>query len=546
VLKETPAAFARIFARLDHVGHDWLKPLLGEGREVREPYGVREYDVSLPVAEQILAEEVERASAPDSNYSPAVVEIERELQWTGRRLFNPGIRFVDTQGLDQQLPEDLIRMAQVDLGKTTIDRFKQWIHQTPRGRHMDWQYRRCDAALWCVHAKRVGSAVTGASLQYFRPYGKRTVIALTNIDRFPDSARVIEQAREKYSGQVDYILPIAGKLALEASISGSLGSIAASGLEQLVETLTRLCVTDGARVRIVSQYISLRTTERQLRQALRTFREEIEETQRQMVTCRDRIDTAERKALDRVDKALEASSETQIGFVWNNLSGLELSDDGFTALFRMKPEDARIRHETEALQAVRVAQEGADALSHELASNPFRLPTFDADGKRAGDSVRFQARIPAPVLRFHFSPLQIELKGMFLKGVELWAREKVLGFFSAAARKSAARERRKLEDDRKRDAANQFKAAWGVFTLSVRAECHRGVRSVFDEMRDSVAAVESSLEQVEREPLSATRDRLVSVLSHVCNPPVIVGTIVERFRTVLGAAGFRTSPSAGA
>ena len=549
VLSNDPADYARMFARIEGEGHDWLRPLLGEGKEVSEPYGTHEYSVPLSTAELVLSGEAERCSRPGSTYNPAVVEIERKLPWTDRRLFQPGIRFVDTQGLDQQLPEDLIRMAQVQSGVTTMERFKQWIDHTPRGRHLDWQYRRCDAVLWCVNAKRIGSAVTGASLRYFRKYGKKTVIALTNVDRVRDGLQVIlNKAEHVYADAADCIVPISGKAALEASLRGDIALIAESGLRRLVDTLTGLCITNGARVRVVSQYVSLRTTEAQLRLALQTFLGEIKGTLEHLQDSRSSINITMRQAIEQIERKLDASGKRQIDFIRSNLAGLELTDDGYAARVRMKPDDARTRHETEALQACRGAMETAEAVCRELRRLPFRLPIFDADGKRAGDSVSVQTDIEVPLFQFERPAFHIDLEGTFWKGLQLWWGEKIKGFFSEAARQKAAAERRQLERERREDAARQFETAWIKHQGTVRAECQRGISAVFNEMLEAVNAVERSLEQIEGEPLSTTRDRLISVLGHVCNPPAIAGTIVERIRTVISSAQSHrriNSPSAG-
>ena len=515
---------------------------MGLGKEVSEPYGVNEYDVPLCTAELVLSGEVERCNSRSSKYSPAVVELERQLQWDDRRLFPPGIRFVDTQGLDQQLPEDLVRMAQVQSGATTMDRFEQWINQTPRGRHLDWQYRRCDAVLWCVHAKRIGSAVTSASLSYFRKYGKKTVIALTNVDRFRDGLQVVlQKAEQTYADAADCIVPISGKAALEASLQGDATGISQSGLGHLVDTLSHLCVDEGSRVRMVSQYVSLRTTEAQLRQALRVFLAEIESTLGQLARCRESINRTNGRAVEEIENKLDVSSKRQMEFVRTNLAGLELTDNGYAALVRMKPDDARTRHETEALQASREALEAAEAFYRQLGAVPFRLPIFDADGKRSGDSISVRTQLAAPVLRFQPVDFRIELEGMLWKDAKLWFKEKFLGWFSTSAREAAAAERRRLERERREDAARQFQTAWSQYHRTVKAECQRGISAVFDEMLREIEAVERRLEQVEGEPLSNTRDRLTAVLSHVCNPPVIVGRIVERVRTVisLGQSGRR-------
>jgi hypothetical protein len=506
-------------------------------KSVSEPYGVYEYDVPLSTAELIVSGEVERCNAINSKYTPAVVEIERQLRWTDQRLFRPGIRFVDTQGLDQQLPEDLKTIAQEQPGATTMDRFDQWIKHTPRGRHLDWQYRRCDAALWCVHAKRIGSAVSTASMQYFRKYGKKTVIALTNIDRFREGLQtVLHKAEETYSGAADFIIPVSGKAALEASLRGDSPGLVNSGLRRLVETLIRLCVTEGSRNRIVSQYVSLRTTEAQLRQALRVFVAEIEATLGQLQTCRDSVRRTMRRVVDDIEQKLEASNRAQIAFVRKNLAGLELTDNGYSALVRMKPDDARTRHETEASQATRSALDVADLFARQLAAAAFRLPIFDADGKRAGDSVSVQTQLVAPIFRFERTDFQIQLEGMFLKDVQLWWREKVLGWFSEAARNKAAAERSRLERERREDAARQFGTAWERYHSTMLAECRRGITSVFDEMLKAIDVVQRDLEQIEGEPLSATQTRLISVLGHICIPPAIVGTVVERVRAVISGA----------
>lgn len=119
-----------------------------------------------------------------------------------------------------------------------------------------------------------------------------------------------------------------------------------------------------------------------------------------------------------------------------------------------------------------------------------------AFGNRQGDSVSIRiSDLAAPLhLNEIGLPIQIRLKAMLLKHVQLWLRENVWGWFSESARNNAKADRRLLIQGHVEDVAIQFEAAWGIYHRLLLAECQRSISTAFGEMLRSIDAANVSLQ----------------------------------------------------
>ena len=327
----------RMFLRLQRGTHDWIIKLVGQGRVVPDLFDIHEYDVANEVAEQILKEEAARLDR--GAYAPAVYEAERDHRKTDLCIFPSGVRIVDTQGLDQLFPDDLQQLGRNSEDPDITRRLLDWMSNTPRGKHLEWQFRRCDAVLWCVNAKRIGSAATEASMKYFSSYSKKIVIALTNVDlvvkRDGDIDRLLQKAQQKYGHFARAILPINGQLALDSAMVRDESGIQKSGLAQLAEMLTQVCVADASKTRSTSRYLGLRQTETQFRNALFTLETELSKL---AIKFQSDIDTSNRemsREAQALNRWLDAQIEPHTSTVVSQIHMIDLSDDRNSCIQKM-------------------------------------------------------------------------------------------------------------------------------------------------------------------------------------------------------------------
>jgi septin family protein len=178
ILKRNPVDTVRVLARLDPTHHDWMRTKLGPGKPVPDFFELMEYRVALPIAQKLLKDEVERGIS-DPHYPPAIFEVEEEIPWTPTSPFPENVRIVDTQGLGQDLPESLRRFLKQDSNQLSSEIVLKTMSEDLRGRHLLWQYRRCDAALWLLRAGSSQSAVTKTLFNTFSSYGKKTILIVT-------------------------------------------------------------------------------------------------------------------------------------------------------------------------------------------------------------------------------------------------------------------------------------------------------------------------------------------------------------------------------
>jgi GTP-binding protein EngB required for normal cell division len=209
ILSRNPSQTARLMVHLDPKHHEWLRKEIGVGKPAQGFFEVMEHKVPVEVARRLVAEEADRAKKTRDLYKPAIFEFEQEIRWTPSSPFPERVRIVDTQGLNQQLPEDMLPFILANDGKNTSEKVVSRLNQHVRGRHMLWQYRRCDAVLWLLRANQIQSAATKALFDVFSAYGKKTLLVVTRIDESQprDHQRILQSAEDLYRNRVDGIVP---------------------------------------------------------------------------------------------------------------------------------------------------------------------------------------------------------------------------------------------------------------------------------------------------------------------------------------------------
>lgn len=521
VLKGTPAQVARFYVRPKKGMHDWLIKVLGSGRTVPDLYRVSEYEVNLLDAKRILAEEIARLDG--GNYEPAILEVERDVMRSGRSAFRNEIRIVDTQGLDQLFPDELKKKTAGLSESTSQELFIEWMNTTPRGKYLEWQFRRCDSVLWCVSAVRIGSAATAAALRYFSAYSKKIVIALTAVDRVAkndaDLNRLLARAHELYGPYVADIRPVNGSRAWEAIVSNDAAAIVDTGFLALVNSIDEICVSQGNKVRNLSRYFAIRRTERQYRSALRTLHATYKELdarykqdRRTIEKSRDRAKEATGPLVRKIFSEISSEIATRIGLI-------VLSDDQSDAESKVGFSSAG-RSAAAAIRDVISSELIPDLTRVGNAIAPYSLPSFDADGRVAGSQIRVQFHTPrtswnSPISLFSFS---LE---------SLWGKSTWLAIKAFFGSKRALEERLALEQQRRNQLSTEFRKHWNAH-LSMTS---KGVLAEIDRLYEILLTeLDTVLRRVEKEagsPLPVAKKKIEGALAAFAVLPAVSNGMVR-------------------
>ena len=521
VLKDETTPIARVFVRLKEGMHDWLKGHLGQGTKAKDLYEVTEHKVPLKHVGRILQEEIARLDA--GGYTAAIVEVERDVKRSVHSAFEHDLRIVDTQGIDQLFPDEVKKRAEALSESSGRELFLDWMSKTPRGKYLEWQFRRCDCVLWCINAKRIGSASTAAALRYFSEYSKKVVVALTSVDlvarKDGDMERLVERAEELYGNFVAEICPVNGQGAWEAMEAGDRDRLSTSGFPDLVRTIQFVCTNQGNKVRNLARYFAIRRTERQYRASLRTLHETYGRLHARYKRDRQGIEASREDAKAIVTSAVGDAFTEIAKEVVERVGQVSLSDD---------------RYDAEQKVGFTAAGKAASGFIQELISHgvipdlvkageeiaPYNLPTFDADGRVAGSRIRVDFEPPRtqwvdPDVHFVFS-----LESSWLKDKGL----KLLEFFGS---RKARHERLELERSRRNELASLFLEHWSIYLDSsaeaVRVEIDRLYETPLYEL-DRVLA---RLEKEAGYPLLVAADKIESSLAAFAVMPAISSGIMR-------------------
>jgi hypothetical protein len=490
------------------------------------------------VGDTILREEAARLRrCADGSYEAAVVEAEREIGWSPRAALPVGFRLVDTQGLNQQFGRELYEDVTAKQGSsTTRDRMRQWLKSNDRGRHFASQYRRCDAVLWLAKASQVNSAATSFCIEHFSQYGKRIVLAVTRIDEVggvKEREGVIELARRTYARHVRDIFPVNAKLAAQSAATGDAAGLAESGLLELSSKLREYCVDDGARTRAVSQYVSLRKTETQLRQALFRFHAELRNNMDQLRSSCESLEKTYAEARRILMNEIEQQCTKTWEWIASNANAIGLSDDGNSAQFKLRLDEAASRLETGTRVAFGRASHAIEEAGNQLAQAEYRLPEFTVEGDRRADSIRVQCVVTIPTLDLRRPSLSVVLESQGLDAAYYSVREFLARIFTDGGVK-ARRERAELEARRRADVLSQVEREWKPFCDGVTETTEAALTAIHTAAAESLRKVERSLERVEDESLERTCRKLESALSRQVVKPAFLSTLAVPLARVAG------------
>ncbi len=537
LIADDPSDTCRIFARLHPQDHAWLKAKLGPGRESHELFATRIYDVPIDLADELIREEVKRCRDRSSVYEPAILEIERQIELTKGSLLTAGCRVVDTQGLNQLFPDELQQASKTMDGHTSVDRFDQWLSTTSRGKHLEWQLRRCDAILWVAHARKSSSGITLAALKWFSKYGKKIVLAVTNMDRVDGGAegqaKVLELIEKTYGQYVACVVPLNAKLGMESALRNDPSGVEQSGLGHLAERIRVVCSQDAALTRSVGAYLALRATEAQLRQALHLFAAEIEKNAHRLQQNRREIASYGQGMGARATQTLERSSSQCLAKVRKNLSGLTLRDDGRSAKAKLNIENIGPMHRNAGVQICDEAYGKGQELQLRMESQPFSLPSFGAEGNVAGETVRTRVNLYLSQQPFPRFVPQITLSP------DLWESFKIglVGFFGVffeSARQKAAQMEREALTKIRNDVQSQVLAQWRQFTPGVDEHVQKEITLLTQQLNDGIDQVEESLESYEGEQLTNTSQRVRQCLRERAVPSVFMAEVLRVWKERAG------------
>lgn len=227
---------------------------------VKQFRGLLVYQVSAEVAQQIVENEEGLGDSP-------IMEIEWEVP--KRSAILPGIRLVDTQGINQ------------------LHRHREHAH------YLKWQFARADAVIWLMSAEKINSSATREELIEARRYSKRIILVVNRWDKVDNHERVRRLCEQLYGDCVTdivYFCALAALVAVQPDIVSQLpgpakGDLALfckkhgiSNLQKDAQAFRELSGLDNLRnvlVREIAEkvrYIRNRTVYTTLRQQQREFR----------------------------------------------------------------------------------------------------------------------------------------------------------------------------------------------------------------------------------------------------------------------------------
>lgn len=523
-LTHNPTKKVRFFVRMVAGEHNWLIKELGRGVRVPDLYETTEHVVDLARAKRLVQRELMLMNA--GGYDPAILEVEREVAISELSAFQSEVRLVDTQGLDQLFPDELLKAGlSASDDPSTVKRFHDWLKSTPRGKHLEWQFRRCDAVLWCVSAKRIGSAATRASLAYFGEYSKKTVLALTNVDLVVGSdsrnmQRLLADAAKKYGGLVSRICPVNGKMAWEHISEGMCAPIE-SGFPELETALHDTFIERADVVRNRAKYCGLRKTERQYRLALRGLAASYRSLITKFESDVARVIAARDKEVHVMATLLHQMFVREHHSISSRIQLIGMREDSSSARRLMSVESHldRISYEMRD-QIVRVVQGQIKLLSEQVGH--YSLPVFDADGNIAGNRIR----VDVEVIRSSFAaaPANVFFSLDDLVWGDLWITIK--GFVD---KQKAEAERAAVIAERQHSVRKAFDAGWSESFSATLELLVEEIQVSFDKLIEEVVSVYRRIEREVGAPLNVAEGKIMRALNELAVLPAISSNLLRAF-----------------
>jgi len=523
VSKDNPSEYTTLFLKPKPVMHDWLISQLGDGKRVKELYEIFEYKAPHELAKNLVSQDVLKQEK--GGYEQAIYEIERDIQNNASSHFKTEIRIVDTQGLDQIFPDDI--KSTVSLHESSSrESCRNWMHDTPRGLHLDWQFRRCDTVLWCVNSKRLGSAATLEYLSYFSDYSKKIVIALTHIDIAKTEKsrdRLITKAQELYSQYSDTIIPINGKEAWESIINSDQDNSRKSGLSSLVENLIDICDRNGEKNRNISRYKGLRQTEKQYRNALDILRSDYisleEKYSNDLELVNKNRDKTKKKILDFVKKRGSIILREMLA----EIVQITIKDDLNDVEHKLKINSkSRTFRDYIFLIMDQYLLPEINLLDDRI--TPYQIPSFDADGERAGyimshyvDACEINMVIILPTPQLQSSSTWDKFADFFDSWIVMFSDE-------------AIRRKQNRVNKLQKEISTDLKISWDIFLEDVEKIIVRESDRQFENLTDSIDQVMNKITRDVGDTLPQTINKIDSSLSGVAVPNIFISKLLKTFK----------------
>ncbi len=420
---------------------------------------------------------------------------------------------------------------------TTEERFFQWMNGSPRGKHLEWQFRRCDAVLWCVNAKRIGSASTVASMRYFAGYAKKIVIALTNVDiarNEGERSRLLEAATKKYGMYSTRIVPVNGLAAWNGISGGDEDQLGESGFKDLVHVLGDICDVKGIKVRNMSRYLGLRHTESQFRLALKALSEDYGTLQKKYELDKARIVRSLEKDWEAVSDAIARTGNTIARGVQGRIYSIEFRNDRAEV-------DRKLDHHTEVARLSFFARSQIEKVvlmnvaAQTRLITEYRLPAFDADGKRSGNKFSIAPEPPTAAISIGIPIFQFVLGDWFDNAVD-WMDEK-FGWTVGGSDASKQRRAQRLQE-RWEHINNVFEAEWSRYSENTLAQAKKETVRQYQTLLDAIEAVFARIEQHAGGSVSGADQKIRVALERLAVPPVFESQMLTALScTRTGASG---------
>lgn len=508
-----------VYARLRGKEHDCLRGPLGPG--VKSEIGdLTKHVVSGATADHVLAEDHARMRAGADGYAQAIFEIERAV-FAPRAAALGDLRVVDTQGLNQIFPAELEGIV-AEAG-TASGQLERWFRSTPRGQHLDWEYRRCDAAIWLAHARRPASAITSVAMEYFARYGKETLVVVSNVDSIEDldeRERVLRTIADRLGLPRARLVPLNGRMALRAVLDDDSAAADASGFRILVERLRDICSAKAVMVRNIGQFNALMKTAREQEDAVEELRKSIHELVGSFRVEQKAVDECEASDQRLVAEVVERATAGELAAMLGRISSMRWNAGADEALAHIGTRVAQDAVASRVGDAIGGVARRAGEASEVLRKKKFSLPAFAADGAKDGVSrcVTISALPRQPSMPA--ASFALDLRDWFDA-----LAETLFGFFYSDEKKRA------LALERQAKAASQCVAQWEHYGTRVRESAARAVAQVHECLRAALRETKSELERVEGKMLETSLAELTDALARDPAPNVFVEAVVAAFRS---------------
>ena len=523
VFKNNPNDYTKLFLKTKPEIHDWLTSQLKQGKEVKDLYEILEYQVSHSLARELVKEDTFKQE--QGGYEQAIYEIERDVKRNDFSPFKREIRIVDTQGLDQIFPDD-IRSAIQSNESSSRESSRNWMRETPRGLHLDWQFRRCDAVLWCINSKRLGSAATQEYLSYFSDYSKKIVIALTHIDiarNDRDRERLMTRAHEMYSQYSNTIIPVNGRAAWESISTPDPMGYESSGMKLLVNKLVDVSDRDGVRVRNVARYKGLRQTEKQYRKALNILSHDYIALKEKHSNDLRRVNSSKANVKKELLKRAKKRGSEVLKEILAGVNLITIRDDVNEAESKLKINSNSRKFRDYILDLLDRSLLSEISKLNDIIT-PYQIPSFDADGERSGHAI-------SHYVDTMYVEIEITLPSPRLQLSSLWDRFKdgldsILVWFSDEAKIRKAQRLRNLRTGIEKE----LRESWEKFIRDAEENISRETNRQYENILDSIHSVMEKIESDSGGTLPQTISKIEHSLSGIAVPNVIISEMLKTFK----------------